>query len=81
VGYTYKSFTDTRTWKLGLWPRKSQKMNICFKFSVLVLCSLSTLGAVLIPPWPEDVSVPEQAGGIYGSKPKGYPVRYCSYLP
>ncbi len=35
----YKSFTDTWIWKLGLWPRSSFSGNICFKFSVLVLCS------------------------------------------
>jgi hypothetical protein len=33
---------DTWMWKLGLWPRISQKRNICFKFSVLVLCSVRT---------------------------------------
>ncbi len=26
-------------WKLGLWPRNSFSGNICFEFSVLVLCS------------------------------------------
>ncbi len=35
----YKSLTDTWMWKLGLWPRNSQKRIICFEFSVLVLCS------------------------------------------
>ncbi len=35
----YKSLTDTRMWKLGLWPRKYFSGNICFEFSVLVLCS------------------------------------------
>ncbi len=35
----YKSLTDTWMWKLGLWPRKYFSGNICFKFSVLVLCS------------------------------------------
>ncbi len=27
-------------WKLGLWPRYSFYKNICFQFSVLVLCSV-----------------------------------------
>jgi hypothetical protein len=27
-------------WKLGLWPRNSFSGNMCFKFSVLVLCSV-----------------------------------------
>jgi hypothetical protein len=27
-------------WKLGLWPRNSFSGNICFQFSVLVLCSV-----------------------------------------
>ncbi len=35
-----KSLTDTWLWKLGLWPRNSFSGNICFKFSVLVLCSV-----------------------------------------
>jgi hypothetical protein len=26
-------------WKFGLWPRNSFSGNICFEFSVLVLCS------------------------------------------
>jgi hypothetical protein len=26
-------------WKLGLWPRNSFSGNICFEFTVLVLCS------------------------------------------
>ncbi len=37
----YKSLTDTRIWKLGLWPRNSFSWNICFEFSVLVLCSVA----------------------------------------
>ncbi len=36
----YKSLTDTWMWKLGLWPRNSFSGNICFEFSVLVLCSV-----------------------------------------
>ncbi len=35
----YKSRTDTWTWKLELWLRNSFSGNMCFKFSVLVLCS------------------------------------------
>ncbi len=35
----YKSLTDTWMWKLGLWLRSSFPGNICFEFSVLVLCS------------------------------------------
>ncbi len=35
----YKSFSDIWMWKLRLWPRNSFSRNICFKFSVLVLCS------------------------------------------
>ncbi len=34
----YKSLTDTWMWKLWLWLRHSFSGNICFKFSVLVLC-------------------------------------------
>ncbi len=37
----YKSFTDTWMWKSGLWPRNPFSGNICFEFSVLVLCSVS----------------------------------------
>ncbi len=37
----YKSLADTWMWKLGLWPRNSFSGNICFAFSVLVLCSAS----------------------------------------
>jgi hypothetical protein len=37
---TYKSLTDTWIWQLGLWPRNSFSGNICFEFSVLVLCSV-----------------------------------------
>jgi hypothetical protein len=36
----YKSLTDTWMWKLGLWPRNSSSGNMCFEFSVLVLCSV-----------------------------------------
>ncbi len=36
----YKSLTDTWMWKLGLRPRNSFSGNICFKFSVLCLCSV-----------------------------------------
>jgi hypothetical protein len=35
----YKLLTDTWMWKLGLWPRNSFSGDICFEFSVLVLCS------------------------------------------
>ncbi len=37
----YKSLTDTWVWKLGPWPRISFSGNICFEFSVLILCSAS----------------------------------------
>ncbi len=37
----YKSLTDTWMWKLGLRPRNSFSGNICFKFSVLCICSTS----------------------------------------
>ncbi len=37
--HIYKSLTDTWMWKLGLWPRNSFSGNICFEFTVLVLCS------------------------------------------
>jgi hypothetical protein len=30
-------------WKLGLWPRNSISVKICFDFLVLVFCSLETL--------------------------------------
>jgi hypothetical protein len=36
----YKALTDTLMGKLVLWPRNSFSANICFEFSVLVLCSL-----------------------------------------
>ncbi len=36
----YKWHTDTWMWKLGLWPRNSFSGNMCFEFSVLVLCSV-----------------------------------------
>ncbi len=36
----YKSLTDRWMWKLGLWLRNSFSGNICFEFSVLVLCSV-----------------------------------------
>jgi hypothetical protein len=36
----YKPLTDTCIWTLGLWPRNSFSGNICFQFSVLVLCSV-----------------------------------------
>ena len=35
----YKSLTDTWMWKLGLRPCNSFSGNICFKFSLLCLCS------------------------------------------
>jgi hypothetical protein len=38
-GNIYESLTDTWMWKLGLWPRNSFSGNVCFEFSVLVLCS------------------------------------------
>jgi hypothetical protein len=40
---TYKSFTDTWMWKLGLKPCNSFSGNICFEFLVLSLCSASLL--------------------------------------
>ncbi len=36
----YKSLIDTWMWKSGLWPHNSFSGNICFKFSVLDLCSV-----------------------------------------
>jgi hypothetical protein len=42
----YKWFTDTGMLKLGLRPRNSFSGNICFKFSLLCLCSVSTVYAV-----------------------------------
>ncbi len=36
----YKSITDTWMWKLGLRPLNSFSGNICFEFSILVLCSV-----------------------------------------
>ncbi len=36
----YKLLTDTWMWKLGLWPRNFFSKNICFEFSVLVLCGV-----------------------------------------
>ncbi len=43
IQHMYKSLTDTWTWESGLWPRNSFSGNICFQFSVLVLCSYSWL--------------------------------------
>ncbi len=40
----YKSLTDTWIWKLGLGLRNSFSENICFKFSVLCLCSVKLIG-------------------------------------
>ncbi len=37
---TYKSLKDKWLWKLGLWSCNSFSGNICFEFSVLVLCSV-----------------------------------------
>jgi hypothetical protein len=42
----YESFTDAWMGKLGLWPRNSFSVNICFEFSVLVLCSAVPLNYV-----------------------------------
>jgi hypothetical protein len=36
----YKSLTDTWMWKFGLWSPNSFSGNICFEFSVLVLCGV-----------------------------------------
>ncbi len=36
-------------WKLGLWPRNSFSGNICFEFSVLVLCSVLCSAAAHTP--------------------------------
>ncbi len=38
--YTNLSQTDIM-WKVGLWPRNSFPGNICYEFSVLVLCSVN----------------------------------------
>ncbi len=35
-----ESLMDTGMWKLGLWPRNFFPGNVCFEFSVLVLCSV-----------------------------------------
>ncbi len=40
---TYKSLTDTWTWKLGLTPCNSYSGNTCFEFSVLCFCSVCAL--------------------------------------
>jgi hypothetical protein len=39
-GNIHKSLTDTWMWKLVLWPCNSFSGNICFQFSVLVLCNV-----------------------------------------
>ncbi len=54
----YTLLTDTWIWKLGLWPRNSFSGNICFEFSVLVLCSL--VGPVHY--FNSFVPIPQQAG-------------------
>ncbi len=43
IVWIYKSLTDTWICKLGLWPRNSFSGNICFEFSLLVLCSAEEL--------------------------------------
>jgi hypothetical protein len=40
----YKLLTDTCMWKLGLWSHNSFSGNICFEFSVLVLCVVGCAG-------------------------------------
>jgi hypothetical protein len=41
-------------WKLGLWPRNSILANICFQFSVLVLCvEVIICAGFLQDPWPD----------------------------
>ncbi len=42
----YKSLTDTWMWKFGLLPCNSFSGNICFEFSVFVLCSVVLLDTV-----------------------------------
>jgi hypothetical protein len=51
LGNMYKSLTDTWVWKLGLWPRNSFSGNICFQFSVLVLCSAAWLSQTWFISW------------------------------
>ncbi len=77
----YKSLTDTWMWKLGLGARNSFSGNICFKFSVLVLCSESDLASkYLMQPltnishsWPHyiplyigDKAISGHCGDLYG---------------
>ncbi len=44
----YKSLTDTWEWNFGLWPRNFFSENICFEFSILVLCSVCQVPALHI---------------------------------
>ncbi len=69
----YKSITDTWMWKLGLWPRKSFSGNICFLFSVLVLCSVwlfLLLSRRRMQKWEKTFRWPWRPSGIFPSKHK-----------
>ncbi len=67
IGEIYKSITDTLMWISGLRPRYSFSGSICFKFSVLCLCSAN----LCICQLPEILSVSFRGGRQRGDSVTG----------